>query len=76
MLLPLVSGWMLAIYWLSYVFGIIGLVCAIVAMVKNQKQAIVGLVLNIASIIAPIALAETYAKNAVESAANMMSLFV
>ncbi len=55
MLLPLVSGRMLAIYLLSYVFGIIGLECAIVAMVKNQKHAIVEFILNVASIIAPIA---------------------
>jgi hypothetical protein len=69
-LLPLLSGWFLLLTWLSYVLGAIGLVLAIIAFVKKQNGAIIGIVLCAASIVLPICLKNTYAEKAAESAAN------
>lgn len=71
-LLPLVSGWFLIISWLGYVFGLIGLICSIIALVKQQNGAIIALVLNIASLITPFALAEVYVEKSIESTTNLL----
>ena len=71
-LLPLASGWFVFLSWLGYVLGFIGLICSIIAYVKKQRGAIIALVLSLASLITPYALAEVYLEKSLESVSNVM----
>ena len=71
-LLPFVSGWFVFLSWLGYVLGFSGLICSIFAYIKKQRGAIIALVLSLASIITPYALAEVYLEKTLESASNVM----
>lgn len=68
-LLPLVSAWFMFVTALNYFLAPLGIICGIVAIVKsyNTVKSIVGLVLCVLALCAPILLAEYYVGNALES---------
>lgn len=72
-LLPLMSGWFLMISWLMYLTVGLGLLLGIIAVVKKQSNAIVGIVLNVVALVMPFFLAETYAERGLESASKATS---
>ena len=79
-LLPYLSTWFLIISWLSYLFGIIGLILGVIAAVKKQKKAITGIILCIVAcvgyyfIVNSEYIVEQAAKDATEAIGGMFKL--
>ena len=72
-LLPLVSAWFMFVSALNYFLAPIGIICGIVAIAKsyNVVKSVLGLVLCILALCAPLLLAEYYLASAAESVGNM-----
>lgn len=73
-LLPLVSAWFMFVSALNYVLAPIGIICGVVAIVKsyNVVKSIVGLVLCVLALCAPMLLAEYYLASAADSVGNAL----
>ncbi len=71
-LLPYLSTWFLLVSWLTYIFGAVGIILGVIAFVKKQQKAILGLVLCLASCVGYyfISNSDYIAKKSVENAAE------
>lgn len=73
-LLPMLSAWFMFLTILNYLLAPLGVICGIIAIVKSQNltKSIIGIILCILAICAPLLLAECYLESTVESAGNML----
>ena len=75
-LLPLISAWFMFLTACNYLLAPVGIVCGIVAIIKSQNltKSIVGLVLCILALCAPLVLAEYYLESTADSIGNMLDI--
>lgn len=73
-LLPMLSAWFMFLTILNYLLAPLGVICGIIAIVKSQNltKSIIGIILCVLAICAPLLLAECYLESTVESAGNML----
>ena len=71
-LLPLLSAWLLFLTPFNWILAPIGIVCGIVSIVKSQNmsKSVIGLVLCVLALLAPILFAESYATSAIKTTVN------
>ena len=75
-LLPLVSAWFMFLTTFNYLLAPIGVLCAVVAIVKSQNlvKSIVGLLFCVLAFCIPYLLAEYYLESTMESVGNVTNM--
>ena len=75
-ILPLISAWFMFLTAINYLLSPIGIICGVIAIIKSQNvtKSIVGLVLCILAICAPLFLAEYYLDSTVDSVSNILDI--